>query len=494
MTAPPPGFPPADDGRPSTSAAYQGTEYPHGYSSGPTRLPPAPLPYPVGSQPLPPRPRAPRSSPIVAPLLALVGLVLVAAVSWVGLGLVNATFDEAAAAAPTATPAGLIGAAASEPPEDGVAATVPPEEIEPTDPPMIIEAPPGATADVEGIIAFTRGGDVWTASGTGPELHRLTDADSTRSDSSPAWTSDGKQMYFIRTTKRDTKNSRPGGKYTLYVTDLMRMKADGSDRRKVYDALIKGSSGLWFSHVLQPSVSPNGRMVAVVSDGPDGSGPVELHLINSKTGRMSKVAVPAEGELGHNSPAFSPDGKRIAFTYNAASGTNGAPRIGIHTCKSRSNCTQGKTKLLKAGFANPAWSPDGKWLAVEATNGNGRDIAIISSGQGDVKVELTKDGSSFAPVVSPRGNQVAYLHRDGTAIDVRIATLEFDDRGNPTLVDDRAITIDGLIDADSRPSWFMPAPRDPGTTSDDPEAATSPAPPSEGTDASLEGAPPPPGS
>ena len=99
-----------------------------------------------------------------------------------------------------------------------------------------------------------------------------------------------------------------------------------------------------------PTSSPDGVTLAVVSDGPDGSGPVELHLLDSRSGRLEKVAAPADGDLGHNDPAFSPDGGKIAFTYNNAQGTDGVPRIGIHTCQSRKDCAAGPTRLLRPGL------------------------------------------------------------------------------------------------------------------------------------------------
>jgi Tol biopolymer transport system component len=347
---------------------------------------------------------------------------------------------------------------------------------------------------VKGTIVFSRAGDIWAA--TGRELNRLTDADATKSDSSPTWSPDGKRVYFIRTTRRPTADSREGGLYTLYVTDVWRMQADGSKREEVYNSLIKDAAGTWFSHVLQPDVSPDGDTLAVVSDGPDGSGPVELHLINIRNGRMEKVAAPADGDLGHSDPAFSPDGQKIAFTYNNAQGTDGVPRIGIHTCQTRKNCSAGPTKLLRPGYAHPSWSPDSEWLAVEATRGIGRDIAIIDPRRGDVRVLLTDDGNSFAPVVSPDGSQIAYLHRDGVAIDVRVMTLDIASDGKITLVEDRPVTDDGSIDGDSPPEWFiptdqLPADIDDATALDASLASAAPVEP--GASTAADGAPPPPG-
>jgi Tol biopolymer transport system component len=453
-------------------------------------------PYLPGQEPLAPRDRPPRRTPILAPLLALIGLLLVGggslwAVSFLGVDLAGGS-DE-----PDPAPTAAAVAAASLDPGSSAAPAADPTpapvlEPEVTDAPDIVEPPPDERADVAGTIVFSRAGDIWAASGKA--LRRLTDADATKSDSMPTWSPDGKQIYFIRTTRRPTPDARGGGLYTLYVTDLYRMKADGSQKQPVYESLIKGPGGTWFSHVLQPDVSPNGETVAVVSDGPDGSGPVELHLIGARNGRIEKVAAPSDGDLGHNDPAFSPDGRRLAFTYNNAQGTDGVPRIGIHECQTPRKCAAGPTKLLRPGYAHPSWSPDGSWLAVEATRGVGRDIAIIDPRRGDVRVLLTNDGDSFAPVVSPNGDQIAYLHRDGVDIDVRVMTLDIAADGKITLVDDRPVTNDGSIDGDSPPEWFIP--EDQRMTS----AAAAPSEPDALGDPSVDtpasqaagGAPPPP--
>ena len=487
MTQPPPGVggpyrpegPYPDRGLPPASPvtpAYQ----------GPPGVRP---PYPPGREPIPPR-RPRRSSPLVAPALAFIGLILVGGASLWAMGFLDATIGDATAAESTPAPVALAPGATDDP---GATQEPTQPEVEIT-PPPIVEPPSDERADVKGSILFTRAGDIWAASGT--SLTRLTDSDSVRSDVDPTWSPDGKQIYFIRTTKRETSNSLPGGKYTLYPTDLMRMNADGSKRKKVYDALIKGSGGLWFTHVRQPSVSSSGNNVAVVSDGPNGSADeVTLYIINSRTGKLRKVATPAEPRLGHNDPAFSPDGTKIAFTYNDDAGSDGQPKIAIHSCQTKSNCSLGKVKYLKPGFANPSWSPDGSLLAVEATDGRGRDIVLINARRGDVRVELTTDGDSFAPAFSPDGDQIAYLHREGLDIDLRVMTLAVDDRGRITKVDDRPVTSDGLLDGMSTPSWFIPRAERVDAEADAtsaPEAASGSAMPADQADGDAP--PPPPGS
>jgi Tol biopolymer transport system component len=448
--------------------------------------------YLPGQEPLPARPRRPRSSPVIAPLLALVGLLLVGGASVWAVSLLGVDLTQLSGAAASPTPREDVVALAS--PEPGASSRPTPliVEPEPSVAPDIVEPPPDQRANITGTIVFSRVGDIWAVSGQ--ELRRLTDSDSTKSDSSPTWSPDGKHIYFIRTTKRPTADSRPGGLYTLYTTDVWRMKADGSDKERVYDSLIKDAAGTWFSHVLQPDMSPDGVTLAVVSDGPDGSGLVELHLINSRTGRMAKVTAPVDDELGHNDPAFSPDGRKIAYTVNNAQGSDGVPRVGIHECQTRSNCTLGPTRQLRPGYAHPSWAPDGTWLAVEATRGMGRDIAIIDPRRGDVRVLLTDDGDSFSPVVSPAGDQIAYLHRDGVRIDARVMSLDIAADGKITLVEDRAITDDGSIDGESPPEWFIPSDQLAGSGPglDDPAADVASLAPAPAVSEAEDGAPPPP--
>jgi hypothetical protein len=419
-----------------------------------------PDPYPVspayvpGAQPLATRPRPPGRTPVVAPILALLGLVLLGAVSVWGISLLGFDLDEftadaVAQATPDPAQGQGPGVVASGQPDETPAPD--PDDEEPTVAPVLVTPPPDERPSVKGTILITRDGDIWAASGL--DLVKLT---TNRSDTSPTWSPDGRTIYFIRTTSRTTSDSRPGGKYTLYVPDIMRMNADGKKRKQVYTGLIRDQRGLWFSDLLQLDASPDGKTLALVSDGPDGEGPVTLHTLPARGGRLEAVKVRSFGDLGHNDPDWSPDGRQIAYTHNRADGTEGDPSVAIVTCQSRKDCSNGKVRYLRRPYAKPSWSPDGTWLAAERTTGNGRDIVILDAERGDERARLTNDGGSFAPVVSPAGDQIAYLHREGLAIDLRIMTLGFGEDGSITLVDDRAVTDDGSIDAGSPPAWFVP--------------------------------------
>jgi Tol biopolymer transport system component len=395
-------------------------------------------------------------------VLALIGLLIIGSASVWGLSLLGIESAEpeseqtavvaAASSGPaSATTASTLTGAGSLGDIDITGGQVDGEGATPALGEELVRPPEGRRPNVKGTIVFARDRDIWAASGQ--SIDQLTNS---RADSSPTWSHDGKHIFFVRTTVKDTTKARKTGKYTFYMGDIMRMDANGSDRKRIYKSLIEQPTGLWFSHVLQPDISPDGKTLALVSDGPDGEGDVVLHTLAAKANtRLRKTRPNSVRDLGHNDPEWSPDGKSIAFTQNQASGTTGKPRIGIYRCKSKKNCEQGKVKYLKFNYANPSWSPDGNWLAVEKTTGTGRDIVIVSADKGDQLAGLTKDGDSFAPVVSPDGDQIAYLHRDGVDIDIRVMTLDVTG-GDISLLDDSAITNDGGIDAGSTPAWYIP--------------------------------------
>ncbi|AXJ02152.1 WD40-like Beta Propeller Repeat [Cyclonatronum proteinivorum] len=98
-------------------------------------------------------------------------------------------------------------------------------------------------------------------------------------------------------------------------------------------------------------------------------------------------------------PAWSPDGKYIAFNhFNPHADENTHP-FGLYLL----NLETGERTLIIEGIAlSPDWSPDGEWIAF-----NSGDIFKIRS-DGSELTRLTGQGMSFLPRWSPDGNTISY--------------------------------------------------------------------------------------
>jgi Tol biopolymer transport system component len=107
------------------------------------------------------------------------------------------------------------------------------------------------------------------------------------------------------------------------------------------------------------------------------------------------------------------------------------------------------------GYLSPSWSPDSKYLAVTRTSLVGTDIVIVDGATGSELLRLTDDGRSWSPAWSPAGDAVAYLHRSGDIVDLRLVQL--DGRAPDWRVEQVLdLTVLSGLDGSSRPTWWIP--------------------------------------
>jgi hypothetical protein len=360
-------------------------------------------------------------SGFVAPLIAVVGLVVVAAVT---LSLLSGQIPFVHSVTPGNDGVGPI----VQTPAPSNRVIVPPKVVFP------------------GSIVYAKAGNIWLQIGT--DAHQITAGGT---DSMPTFSADGRWIYFIRivesTAKFPTGGYQNRSWYDLETPVLWRIKPDGSGGQALLTGTYRQGSSTWFYWLRQPVPSPDGKTVAVVSDGPNPlQSDIVLHTYTLATKKLVSLRLPESLALGHQDPAWSPDGRFLLYVKNARELTRGAPQVYRYEVATK------KTKALTGpGYIAPSYSPDGTWIAATKTDAFGTDIAILDA-TGNEVLRVTDDAHSFSPVWSPSGNALAFLHLDGTIVDLHMATLD-DATGRWTVSATTDLTEVSGLDGASRPSW-----------------------------------------
>lgn len=159
-----------------------------------------------------------------------------------------------------------------------------------------------------------------------------------------------------------------------------------------------------------PSPSPDGREVAFagVEKGVGPNANVDL-IIAARDGSTRRV-VPTRAFEGD--PAWSPDGKTLAFTSSRANGLLNVFVVelatGTVTQLTDADLT-GATPGSGAGARAPAWSPDGSQLAYTVQMTTGSQLWVMAA-DGSNKRALTQsqNAEDFDPTWSPDGSLIAF--------------------------------------------------------------------------------------
>ncbi|HVT78032.1 MAG TPA: hypothetical protein VHD87_13440 [Acidimicrobiales bacterium] len=247
-------------------------------------------------------------------------------------------------------------------------------------------APPHSTANAfaPGRIAFSSGGDVWTinpdgsdaralvspgydpawspdhsalayvdADGEGGGLDVLTAAGDSYGlttgvahDSHPTWSPDGKTIAFSR-----IDHSQP-----VEYSELWAVNRDGTNMRQLTHQLCVNSDPAW---------SPNGKQIIFWSSsdhcdpGPT-QGDIELYSLDVATGVVTRLNTATNS----NGPAWSPDGKTIAFSSDGYSG------VGMEICLMNADGSGAhRITNLSGDDTDPSWSPDARSIVFFRSGG-----------------------------------------------------------------------------------------------------------------------------
>ncbi len=212
-------------------------------------------------------------------------------------------------------------------------------------------------------------------------------------DISPAWSPDGRWIAFIRL-------AAVGRQDGLYV-----VPAIGGPERRIASLLVVYSQSWWTSPLL--AWTPDGKYIAAGSQYKD-PGRTGIVLASVDTGEVRPLAEPKQ-PAHYVTPAFSPDGKRFAFTRCTTSSMcnvfAGELSPG-YALRDPRQLTFGET-LAKS----PVWSPDGRREILFASGGPAETRAlsrvVVNGVRKPVReVHAAPDMQGFA--ISPRGGALVY--------------------------------------------------------------------------------------
>ncbi len=262
------------------------------------------------------------------------------------------------------------------------------------------------------------------------------------SSSHPRWSPDGRYLAFLSARVGGAEEGEDSGKKQVWI-----LNREGGEAQQLTDTIQDVDNFAW---------SPSGDRLVLVLQDPT---PDELAAAKSKEGAKAKAKPRPfvidrfqfkEDEIGYldrrrkhlyvfnlsdrkmtqvtsgdyddTEPAWSPDGRSLAFTSNRSAEPDRNFNTTIWTVAA-GNADQGKNLVRVTTGAgtdgSPAWSPDGKWIAFTSQVDPHLfqyatfHLAVAPATGGEPKVlTLALDRNVTEPRFSPDGRSIYFIADD----------------------------------------------------------------------------------